>query len=151
MLCREAEARKTQPLPYTGEVTAQEAWDMLREDAMAALVDVRSQPEWGFVGIPDLTSLSKQPVYLSWRLYPGMDVYSHFLEKLQLALPDKETPIFFLCRTGGRSLDAACAAANAGYRYAFNVTDGFEGPKDAAEHRGAVAGWKASRLPWRQE
>ena len=45
---------------------------------------------------------------------------------------------------------AAQAAQAAGFPHAFNVADGFEGPVDAACHRGTVAGWKAEGLPWRQ-
>jgi len=58
--------------------------------------------------------------------------------------------IYFLCRSGVRSLAAAKAAQEAGYAHVYNITDGFEGPVDATGHRGTVSGWKASELPWRQ-
>jgi len=40
--------------------------------------------------------------------------------------------------------------AEAGYRACHNVAGGFEGPLDDERHRGAVGGWKAAGLPWRQ-
>jgi rhodanese-related sulfurtransferase len=49
-----------------------------------------------------------------------------------------------------RSLAAAKAAEDAGYRHCYNVADGFEGPLDPDNHRGGLAGWKVEGLPWRQ-
>jgi rhodanese-related sulfurtransferase len=136
-------------LPYAGEVTPQEAWDMLVSLPDAVLVDVRTAPEWTFSGVPNLTSLGKDIIPLSWKIYPTYAPNEQFLAALKSEVA-ADAPVFFLCRTGGRSLDAAVAATQAGYAYAFNVTDGFDGPHDAAQRRGMVAGWKAAGLPWMQ-
>jgi rhodanese-related sulfurtransferase len=56
--------------------------------------------------------------------------------------------LYFLCRSGARSQGAAAALTDAGFAECFNVADGFEGPPDAEGHRGTVAGWQASGLPW---
>jgi rhodanese-related sulfurtransferase len=61
-----------------------------------------------------------------------------------------ENHIYFLCRSGARSLAAAEAARAAGFPHVYNVADGFEGPMDGEGHRGVAAGWKAEGLPWRQ-
>jgi rhodanese-related sulfurtransferase len=66
------------------------------------------------------------------------------------ALPDKEAPLLFLCRSGARSAAAAKAMTAAGYSTCLNVADGFEGPLDAQAKRGTAGGWKAAGLPWRQ-
>jgi rhodanese-related sulfurtransferase len=58
--------------------------------------------------------------------------------------------LFFICRSGSRSLAAAKAMTAAGYRACHNVTEGFEGPLDDARHRGILLGWKAIGLPWQQ-
>ena len=58
--------------------------------------------------------------------------------------------LFFICRSGSRSLAAAKAMAAAGYRACHNVAGGFEGPLDDDSHRGSVGGWKAAGLPWIQ-
>ncbi|HEU4379951.1 MAG TPA: rhodanese-like domain-containing protein, partial [Hyphomicrobiaceae bacterium] len=63
---------------------------------------------------------------------------------------DKGTEIFFICRSGARSLKAAEAMVAAGYSRCRNVADGFEGPLDPHRHRGQLSGWKAKGLPWTQ-
>jgi rhodanese-related sulfurtransferase len=56
----------------------------------------------------------------------------------------------FLCRSGARSRAAAAALTRIGFEKAFNVAGGFEGDLDGEGHRGAITGWKAAGLPWRQ-
>ena len=132
------------------DVTADVAYAALRDDPDAVLVDVRTDAEWNFVGLPDLSSLGKQPVLIPWQLYPTMQVNAGFAEHLRRAGATPETKLYFICRSGARSLAAGQAAQAAGFPSAFNVADGFEGPVDAEGHRGTVAGWKADGLPWRQ-
>ena len=73
-----------------------------------------------------------------------------FEDDLKLAGLPANHKLYFICRSGQRSLAAAQAAQAAGFRHAYNVAEGFEGPPDGAGHRGQVAGWKARTLPWRQ-
>ena len=131
-------------------VAPTDAWQALLRDPEAQLVDVRTQPEWAFVGIPDLDEASKQPVLIPWQSFPSMQVDPAFTDKLRDAGLSPSSKIYFLCRSGARSLSAAHAAEQAGFQHAFNVVDGFEGPLDGDGHRGAAAGWKADGLPWRQ-
>ena len=132
------------------DISPQDSYEALRTDPDTMLVDVRTDAEWNFVGIPDLTATGKEPVLIPWQLYPSMGVNNAFVENLRRAGATPMTKLHFLCRSGARSLAAAQAAQAAGFPHAFNVADGFEGPVDAEGHRGAVAGWKASDLPWRQ-
>ncbi|MBR0643398.1 rhodanese-like domain-containing protein [Plastoroseomonas hellenica] len=132
------------------DVTATETWAALESDPDAALVDVRTDAEWNFVGLPELSSLGKQPVLIPWQVYPSMQVNGAFAEHLRKAGLTPLSKIYFLCRSGARSLAAGQAAQAAGFPHAFNVAGGFEGPVDAEGHRGAVSGWKAEGLPWRQ-
>lgn len=132
------------------DVSPKEAWEALRNDAQAALVDVRTDAEWNFVGLPDLSSIAKQTVLIPWQIYPSMQVNGHFADHLHKAGLTPLHRIYFICRSGARSLAAGQAAQAAGFPHVFNVADGFEGPVDAEGHRGTVAGWKASGLPWRQ-
>jgi rhodanese-related sulfurtransferase len=46
-------------MSYAGDVSPADAWKALSQDSKAMLVDVRTQPEWNFVGVPDLRSLGK--------------------------------------------------------------------------------------------
>ncbi len=137
-------------MPGVPDVTPQAAWEALQSDPKAALVDVRTDAEWNFVGLPDLSVLGKQTVLIPWQLYPSMQVNGAFAEHLHKAGLTAEHRIYFLCRSGARSLAAGQAAQAAGFPQAFNVADGFEGPVDGEGHRGTLAGWKASGLPWRQ-
>ncbi|MCP1336453.1 rhodanese-like domain-containing protein [Futiania mangrovi] len=130
------------------------AWDLLNSEPDAQIIDVRTRAEWTFVGIPDLSSAGRQPVLLEWQVFPSMEVTPGFADTLDKALAEKQVPadapLLFLCRSGGRSMAAAQAmSAHRGGRL-INISDGFEGPTDAEGHRGTVAGWKASGLPWRQ-
>jgi rhodanese-related sulfurtransferase len=127
------------------------AWEALKSDPQAQLVDVRTDAEWNFVGVPDLTAAGKQAALIPWQIYPSMAVNSRFVEHLRDVGFTTGHHLYFICRTGGRSAAAAEAAQQAGFPHAYNVADGFEGPPDAAGHRGMVAGWKAERLPWRQQ
>lgn len=136
---------------YAGDVSPQDAWRMLAEDPGAVLVDVRTRPEWMFVGIPDLSPLGKRPTLASWQVFPAMEVDAGFVDGLAKAGVAKDHPVLFICRSGGRSRSAAIAATKAGFARAYNVADGFEGPPDAERHRGRVGGWKAAGLPWVQE
>jgi rhodanese-related sulfurtransferase len=127
-----------------------QVWEALQSDPQARLVDVRTDVEWNFVGIPELSSAGKEILLVPWQVYPTMQVNAGFVADLKAAGLTTENRIFFICRSGVRSLAAAQAARAAGFSQVFNVADGFEGPVDAAGHRGAVAGWKADLLPWRQ-
>lgn len=138
-----------------GEVTPRAAWDGLVRDRSAQLIDVRTRPEWSFVGIPDLSSLGRKAILASWQAYPAMAVDPDFAERLAQHLTGLglgiETPLYFLCRSGARSQAAALAMAERGYGACFNILGGFEGDRDARGRRGAVGGWKVNNLPWIQE
>ncbi|MFH5925293.1 rhodanese-like domain-containing protein [Roseomonas xinghualingensis] len=132
------------------DISPRESYEALKSDPDAILVDVRTDAEWNFVGIPDLSEAGKRPVLIPWQLYPSMQVNGAFIEHLHRAGATPLSKLHFLCRSGARSLAAAQAAQAAGFPDSYNVADGFEGPVDAEGHRGRVAGWKASDLPWRQ-
>jgi rhodanese-related sulfurtransferase len=128
-----------------------QTWDAIKADPKAQLVDVRTDAEWNFVGIPDLSSAGKQAVLIPWQAYPAMNRNESFEDQLKKTGLTPDSQIYFICRSGVRSLAAAQAAQAAGFPHAYNVADGFEGPPDAQGHRGATAGWKADGLPWRQK
>lgn len=137
------------PVSYAGDITPEQAWELLSENSEAVLVDCRTDAEWRFVGVPDLTGLERDVVYVEWNRTDG----SHnddFIDDLQASgvLPGQR-PVVFLCRSGNRSIGAAEAATAAGIGPSYNVLDGFEGDLDENRHRGGT-GWKAVGLPWKQ-
>lgn len=131
---------------HQGDISPAEAYQRLQNNPSAVLIDVRTQPEWVFVGVPAVERLIRQ----SWQVFPAMQVNGQFVAEIeQLGLP-KDTEILCICRSGARSASAASALTEAGYGNAWNVAQGFEGDKDAQGHRGALGGWKAAGLPWVQ-
>jgi rhodanese-related sulfurtransferase len=136
---------------YAGDITPEHAWELLRDNPDAVLVDVRTDAEWKYVGVPDTSALGKQPVLIEWVSYPHGARNDNFVDQLKEAgiTGGEDAPVIFLCRSGQRSIGAAEAATAAGIGPSYNVLDGFEGALDADGHRGAV-GWRALGLPWRQ-
>jgi rhodanese-related sulfurtransferase len=58
--------------------------------------------------------------------------------------------VLLLCRSGVRSHHAALILAERGYA-AYNILEGFEGQRDAAQQRGFIDGWRRHKLPWIQD
>ena len=135
-------------MTYAGDLSPQQTWEALESDARAVLVDVRTQAEWSFVGMPDLSALGKRVIALEWTTFPDGRPNTDFIAQLRQSV-DQDAPVYFLCRSGGRSAAAASTAAAAGWSAAHNILDGFEGPLDVHGHR-CVSGWKQAGLPGRQ-
>jgi len=126
---------------YAGDIMPEEAHRVLSEDPEAVLVDVRTAGEWQHVGVPDLGALGKELVRLSWIVQPGQPPNPAFVGELARRVADKDRPLLFLCKSGGRSRAAAMAMTAAGYSRCYNVAEGFEGV-------GAPGtGWRAKGLP----
>jgi len=135
---------------YAGDLSPNDALNLLHDDTSARLVDVRTDAEWSYVGVPDLSTAVSDLVLLSWQRFPSMQIDPDFLSQLSKIAPNLSAPLLFLCRSGVRSQSAAVAATSAGYTSAFNVAGGFEGDKNSDGHRGKINGWKALGLPWVQ-
>lgn len=135
-------------IKFMGDATPEETWEALKADPLAQIVDVRTAAEWAFVGLPDLSSLGRDPVTVEWQSYPGMQINEAFADQVRARGLTTANPLYMLCRSGVRSLKAAEIMALHGFS-TFNITNGFEGHLDGAAHRG-VGGWKAAGLPWRQ-
>lgn len=135
---------------YAGDLTPQQAWELLAGDDEALLVDVRTEAEWAYVGVPDTSALGRALVRVQWQRFPDGARNPFFVEQLRAAGARDDTPLVFLCRSGVRSAAAARAATDAGMARSYNVLEGFEGGLDGAGHRGGE-GWRAEGLPWRQQ
>lgn len=142
--------------PRVSEVTPDAAWQLLKKETAARLVDVRTRAEWGFVGVPDLGEIGSTPIFVEWASFPDMSVNARFVaEVMEEVGAGNPGTLLFLCRSGARSLRAAYAVAE---HLAFsginatclNVAEGFEGDLDSAGHRASHNGWKARGLAWRQ-
>jgi len=136
-------------MSYAGDLTPQQAWDLLTSDQSAVLVDVRTDAEWRYVGIPDSAPIDGRAALVEWVSYPSGRPNPQFLKQLTEAGVTAGRPVVFLCRSGVRSVAAAQAATSAGLGPAYNVLEGFEGDVGPDGHRGH-SGWRAAGLPWRQ-
>lgn len=136
---------------YGGDRSARQAWETLSSESEARLIDCRTSPEWGFVGVPDLRSLKKTTLFIPWQVYPAMQLNDQFADQLREAGIGRNHPLFFICRSGARSQVAAMAMSAQGFGQCFNVAHGFEGNHDDQGHRSKINGWKAEGLPWTQE
>ncbi|BBY39366.1 sulfurtransferase [Mycobacterium mantenii] len=137
---------------YAGDISPLEAWKLLSDNPNAVLVDVRTDAEWRFVGVPDLSSLGREVLFLEWNLSDGRhnaNFADELRERVAPSETDEQRPVLFLCRSGQRSIGAAEAATQLGITPAYNIVDGFEGQLDANGHRGET-GWRAIGLPWKQ-
>jgi rhodanese-related sulfurtransferase len=128
-------------LPYSGAVTPAEAYELIRQDSNAVLVDVRSRAELELVGRVPMAS------HVEWAFYPGMVANPEFANQLQ-AQVEKTRTVIFMCRTGGRSHNAALLAQQLGYSQAYNMLEGFEGEANEQKQRTLINGWKHAGLPW---
>ena len=135
---------------YAGDLTPIEAWEILKDEESAILVDVRTDAEWNYVGIVDLSSLNKEPSTISWVLFPDNSPNEKFVSGVEAICADKHTKVISICRSGVRSISSSIALTNAGFSQAYNVLEGFEGDKDGNDHRSTIGGWKMRGLPWKQ-
>ncbi len=138
------------------EVEPKAAWEALANGEGAILIDVRTRPEWSFVGLPQLPPSASSIALIEWQEYPAMQINARFVEDALAAISEAGAKeVYFLCRSGVRSLHAARAVAAAADSMrrdlrCVNVAGGFEGDASPEGQRGRVNGWKAQGLPWRQ-
>lgn len=141
-------------MDYAGDISPTRCWEMATGEEAATIVDVRTSAEWAYVGSPLLPEGGSALIGQEWQIFPAMAVDPAFADKLEAQFSplgvDRNSPICFLCRSGVRSLAAARAMTERGYKKAYNIAGGFEGDPDQDGHRGNINGWKAEGLPWRQ-
>ena len=143
VLVRAVARGRRERVPYAGLVTPAEAWQ-LQEAGVATIVDVRTRPEWEYVGrVPDST-------LIEWRRYGEAERNPIFLADLASRF-GRDATLLFICRSSVRSHHAAAIAAATGFRRAFNVLEGFEGDCDPHRQRGHLGGWRKAGLPWIQD
>jgi rhodanese-related sulfurtransferase len=138
-------------------VTAREAYERWRADsASIRILDVRTPEEFLFVGHAPM-AWNIPFAYQTWtwdaaaRHFP-MRPNRDFVAQVRRVAGPGDT-ILVMCRSGGRSAAAVNQLAAAGFRNAYNITDGMEG--DAVTDSASVFlgqrlrnGWKNSGVPW---
>ena len=134
-------------------ISSKDAYTHLINHENSYLVDVRSKPEWHFDGIPDLSKCINNLILIEWVILPYMKKNDNFLDEIIKKLKIKNNNIiFFICRSGIRSFEAAEAVKiflnDTGYNiHCLNVVDGFNKDNDLMSS-GDLKGWKKEGLPW---
>ncbi|KAF3550741.1 hypothetical protein DY000_02003409 [Brassica cretica] len=118
-----------------GVESAKNAYTKFGTDENAQLLDIRAAADLGQVGSPIIKGLGKNTVSA---VYNGEDK-TGFLKKLSLKFKDPEnTTLFILDKFDGNSELVAELVALNGFKSAYAIKDGAEGPR----------GWVNSGLPW---
>src|SRR4030088_1611026 len=117
-------------LPYFGALSPIDAYAVIKAVPNGRLIDVRTRPEWDYVGHVPESSLLEGNAYPDGRRNP------QFLPELRVKAPDPEAPVLFLCRSGHRSDGAAPLGAAGG---------GFEGVQRSRRIRGRQGCARAAR------
>ena len=133
-------------------VSATDAYEQLQSDPRGLLVDVRSNMEFLFIGHPvDAISIAwiDEP---DWIVNPSFaaDIRKLILGGLDHDDAGHNVPIFLICRSGKRSMEAGKLLLQEGFHDVYNIADGFEGELDESHHRSTLAGWRFDGLPWNQ-
>jgi len=129
-----------------------DAHELIVKDPRALLIDVRSNMEFLFIGHPvDAISIPwiDEP---DWVINPNFaaDVRKLILGGLDHDSAGHNVPIFLICRSGKRSLEAGKFLLTQGFHDIYNIKDGFEGELDESHQRSTLAGWRFDGLPWSQ-
>ena len=132
-------------------ISSRECFEKLSIEVNSQLIDVRTKPEWIYVGVPDLSSINKKVIFVSWQVYPEMGTNKFFENQILESNIKKDNNLYFICRSGNRSNNAAEFLASRGFSNCFNVIDGFEGKLNHERQRASIDGWQFNKLPWKQQ
>ena len=75
---------------YKADLDPQQTFQKMQDDPQAVMIDVRTQAEWAYVGLPAVERL----IRLSWQEFPAMQVNENFVSQLEQAGLPKDTQIF---------------------------------------------------------
>ncbi len=110
-------------------IKAIDAFDFLSKKNNSHLIDTRSDIEWKTTGIPDLSSINKETNLLNWGPVLDQTFFEQYKKYLLTSFNQKDS-LFFICRSGSRSLMAAKFAIEFGFKNSFNIYDGFHNEND---------------------
>ena len=121
------------------------AWAAIQQTPDALFIDVRMEIECLYVGRPPGVT------NIPWYEYPELQAHpAQFAHAVEREAGHKNRPLFLICRSAKRTLEAGQALEAAGFTDVTNILHGFEGELDAAFHRSKINGWRFDGLPWEQ-
>ena len=110
-------------------IKATNAFDFLSKKVDSHLIDTRSDVEWKTTGIPDLSSINKEANLINWGPVLDQTFFEQYKKFLLNSFNQKDS-LFFICRSGTRSLMAAQIAIKFGFNNSFNIYVGFSNDND---------------------
>ena len=110
-------------------IKAIDAFDFLSIKVDSHLIDTRSYIEWKSTGIPDLSSINKKTNLINWGPVLDQTFFEEYKNFLLINFNQKDS-LFFICRSGSRSLMAAEFAIEYGFQNCFNIYNGFHNEND---------------------
>ena len=110
-------------------IKALEAFEFLSKKVNSHLIDTRSNLEWKTTGVPDLTSINKETYLVNWGPVLDQNFFEQYKEFLLIKF-NKNDNLFFICRSGSRSLMASQIAIKFGFKNSFNLYEGFDNDSD---------------------
>ena len=105
-------------------INALDAFDYLSKEVNSYLIDTRSELEWKTTGIPDLSSINKETNLINWGPVLDQSFFEQY-KKFLLIKFNRKDKLFFICRSGSRSLMAAQFALEFGFKNSYNIYEGF--------------------------
>ncbi len=121
------------------------AWAAIQQTTNALFIDVRMEIESLYVGRPPGVES------IPWYEYPDLQADpAAFAQAVEREAGVKSRPVYLICRSGKRTVEAGQALEAAGFTDVTNILHGFEGELDAQFHRSKISGWRFDGLPWEQ-
>ncbi|SFR51862.1 rhodanese-like domain-containing protein [Thiomicrospira sp. ALE5] len=159
-----APEREAHQIPQGLYITPEQAYEMVKADENAFLVDVRTPEEWMFVGYSPLAQIMLPSVMFD---YSQMDTVQNmprympaphpnwigeFEERLMDLNADQDSKFIIMCRSASeRAAPMARILDQYGYKNVYLLLGGFEGSVvREGDKKGfrLVNGWKNSGMPW---
>lgn len=143
-------------------LTAQDAYELKRDEDRALFIDIRSLAEINFLGMPTVADahIEYQRLDVNSRFDPKRANFTlspnhSFVDEVKVLVNQRglseSAKLILMCRSGSRSAQAANELAQFGFTQVYSITDGYEGDKvrigPSAGQR-ILNGWKNSDLPW---
>ena len=135
---------------YVNNISALRAWDILKLDN-SIMVDVRTDMEHKLHGVADLSSINKVILFIEYKQNEYGKVDDVVLMSIKYHLKDLDSKIVVICKSGVRSLLISNILVQLGYKFVYNIYDGFCGNSRLEDNRNIKNGWINSNLPWKKD
>eukprot|EP00897_Mesotaenium_endlicherianum_P001668 jgi/Mesen1/1529/ME000133S00540 len=126
---------------YAGDLSAEDAFSLLQNDASSILLDIRSKDDIAETGSPSLKSIRKKVISIPFEIEADGAVLDdpNFAERVGSKRGlSQDSVVLIIDKLGGLSPAAAKVLTKGGFVKVFAIKGGAEGTR----------GWKESRLLW---